>query len=364
MPKGVYERNKGMRTAIVDKTPEPTMANSNAVEPIQQTNSDDEFSTTQKLFGDLVNQDGTRKEEIAPVLPISQSPDDIPEPNIPGIPGEDPKQPIPGKEPEKAPEAPPEPVKEPTPPPADLDWEKPIPIKIDGKEDVIPLKKLRDNYQIGRHLDMAADKVGEERKRLAEERRQLQELRMQQRQEPFNPQQQGQEQAPSLYAPPSLDPIQARLNFLESQYQRLNQATVPIVWQNNRMQLDAQLKSQGFNDFNDYWPKIQAYTPPELVQQMGGNEMAAAELMYHRLKSQEPKAPAPVAPPAPVIQQSVSRPPITRIDGGSQSSNGGNDDSGANYRQSFNRARVLPNDTQAGREAWNDVLRQKGILPE
>ena len=359
MPKGVYDRSRsGMKTMVVDKTPDSAVANSTSVEVIQQTNSDDEISTTQKLFGDLVNEDGTRKEEVSPALPIPQNPEEIPEPEIPVA---DKVKP----EPVKTQEAVQEPVKEEIPPVVELDWEKPIPTKIDGKEELIPLKKLRDNYQIGKHLDMAADKVGEERRRLAEERRQLQELRQQQRPQEPDPNAYGQ-QTQGQFAPAPLDPIQARLNFLESQYQRLNQATVPIVWQNNRMQLDQQLKNQGFNDFNEYWPKIQAYTPPELVQQMGGNEMAAAELMYHRLKNQEPRqAPlAPVAPSAPVIQQSASRPPITRIDGGSQSSNGGNDDSNANYRNSFKRATTLANDTQAGREAWNEVLRQKGILPE
>jgi hypothetical protein len=362
MPKGVYDRNKGgMRTAVVDKAPEPMMANSNSVEAVQQTNSDDEISTTQKLFGDIVNEDGTRKEEVSPELPISQNPDNIPESQVPEKLVETPAVP------EKQVEVPPEPAKE-TPPTTDLDWEKPIPTKIDGKEELISLKKLRDNYQIGKHLDMAADKVGEERRRLAEERRQLTELREQQRPQEFqNPNIQAPGQYQGQFAPTPIDPVQARLNFLEAQYQRLNQATVPVIWQNNRMQLDNQLKSQGHSDFNEYWPKIQAYTPPELVQQMGGNEMAAAELMYHRLKAQDqatmPKQ-VQAAPPPPVVQQSAPRPPITRIDGGSQASSGVNDDSGVRYQQSFRKATTLANDTQAGKEAWNDVLRQKGILPD
>ena len=340
----------GMNTAIVDKQPELQKANAN-VAPVLQTHGDDEVSTTSRLFGD----DEVEQEAVQDPLR-----EPIPEPVQKT---EQPKEPISTEEP--APGKPNAQIE------GDdfIDWDnlsgKKIRQKVDGKEMVITaeeLKKYSDQDQIKKHLAQEADKVGDARRQLAEERKQLMEMRQQRAQQyeaPIPQNGAGTYQQPLSQQAP-VDPVMARIQYLESQIQQMATSTAPVIFQSNRMALDNSLKARGFNDFNDYWPKVVANVTPQLIQELNGNEMRAAEMTYFQLKAQDmasaPKAPVNV----PRRVEPVQAVPATQIDGGSSASVPINDDGGHQYRQAFRRATSLGDD----KEAWNDVLRQKGILPE
>lgn len=357
----------GIKTAVTDKPITTQPANTNTVVVARQVDGEDTVGTTQKLFSDLLAPDNAEKP--GPQEPIPQSPPE--EPNPASEPEQPPAQPVPQEPP--APETPPA-----SPAPSDefLDIEalanKKIKTKIDGKEEVRTLKELRDQYQIKKHLDQAADRIGDERRKLAEERRQLQELRANQppafvpRETEFQPN--GTQPVPQQTpANPPLDPVYARLQFLEQQLHQLTEGTRPAIYQSNRQRVAQELQSQGFNDFLDYIPKMEAHmgTIPDPQMQAFYDTPMGAKALYFQLKAQEMKdsmmrPPNPGVPPPPPPSAAPARPPITKIDGGSQPSGSNTDDSAYRYRQAFKRATALGDD----RDAWNEVLRQKGVIPD
>lgn len=351
-------------------------ANYKAVEVMRQTDGEEEMSTSQKLFGDLYEE--TEKDKPPKVSePIQQSPLDetpVEEPKKEEVKQEEPKAPV--EEPEKTEQTPPLQQEDEF---LDLDKlaSKKVKAKIDGKEESVTLKDLRDQYQIRKHLDWAADKVGEERRKLAEERRQLQELR--QRMNPSEPVQpvqpggidpNGAYNVPRGTQPEEQQALYAKVNFLEQRLNEVMEGTRPVLYESNRQRVSNELKSMGFNDFFDYIPKMESFLvnlqDPQMMTYY--DTPIGAKALYFQLKAQElnesriktPAATVPVAPaaiqPAPV----ANRPPITKLEGGSQPSSGTNDDSALQYRQSFRKATSLGDD----KEAWNEVLRKKGILPE
>lgn len=349
MPKGVYDRSPRMNIQKVSEMPDRQSANAN-VEAIRQSHGEEEISTTERLFGGPEQQIEEQNEK-----PLSQEP--LKSEPLPQNPEE-------AEQPKFKESNSPKPA-ESTPDTDDfIDWDKmsgkKIRQKIDGKEvitTVDELKKYSDQDQIKKHLAEQANYVGDERRKLAEERRQWNEQRNRNQAPQGTPQDfqnpqgidqfQGQRQAPIQN-----DPVIQRMQFLEAQIQ-------PVIWQSNRQRVSDELKSQGFNDFDEYWPKIVANTNPEIIQSMNGDEMKAAKFTYFQLKAQDlQKAPArTVNVPRVTPEQSV---PATQIDGGSQGSGQYVESSGQNYRTVFRRAVSAGDD----KEAWNEVLRQKGILPD
>ena len=357
---GKPKRNNAMNVSFTDTEVRPEAANAQAVQVARQTDGDTEVSTSQRLFGEITPE-SLRDENIpAPgqSVPLSQNP----------LEETGPEEEVPAPEPEKPEEDP-----KPTPPAVEgndpapdefIDLEKlqgkKIRQKVDGKEvftTIEELQKYRNQDQIKKHLAEEADKVGEERRRNAEERRQLQEMR-QQRAAFENPAPQGNFEQPSM--PPQYDPVLARLQALEQRVQQTESSTAPVIYQSNRMDLDQSLRARGFNDFNDYWPQIVANVSPQLIQEVGGNEFRAAELTYFQLKAQElNQGIRPQAAPRPQpIAQAPQRPPVTRVDSGTQPSSGINDDGPSQYRQDFRRAV----NSNGDKEAWNKILTQKGLI--
>jgi hypothetical protein len=361
----------GVRTAIVDKPPQAGVANE-GIFAVKQTPGDEDMSTTQKLFGDVraAFEEGDASE-------VSQSPAELPPlPPVQHV-QQTPEEPISEETPE---------VPAPTKPNAQtegddfIDWDKlagkKVRLKVDGKEVIATaedLKKYSDQEQIKRHLAEAADKVGDERRKLAEERRQIQELRNQRQDQYQAPLQNGQpyqqtyqglpQGLPNQIPQPDYsNPVLQRIQFLEQQLQQMSNNTAPVIYQSNRIALDQSLKARGFNDFNDLWPEIVANTSPQLIQEMNGNEMRAAELTYFQIKAKQGTRPQQVQQAPQIVPRRIETPvpiPAVQIDGGSGSMGANNDDSAGNYRQAFRRAVALVDD----REAWNEVLRQKGVLP-
>jgi hypothetical protein len=381
MPKGVYDRssrksavaepampviqqnpgNPGdyrVNTVQVSQMPDRQSANSN-VEIMRQTHGDETVSTTERLFGDMdltKEEEGLEQQPLKSVEPVPQNPDEAEQPKFQEAKPEEPA-PVESK-PDTSDEF--------------IDWDKmagkKIRQKIDGKEVIVTAEELKgysDQDQIKKHLAEAANKVGEERRRLAEERKQIQELRQQRASQYEAPLQNGQ---PQDIPQPSQDynPVLQRIQFLESQLQQLAQGTQPVIYETNRQRVSNELKAQGFNDFMDYLPKMEMHMTTINDPQLAGfyDTPQGAKSLYFQLKAQDMLK----TPQAKIVQQDVSRrtvtsnpvPPATQIDSGSQPSGSFNDDSGHNYRQAFRRATNLGDD----KEAWNEVLRQKGILPE
>lgn len=363
MPKGVYPRQAGtgkLRMVQVEQTPEHQTANA-GIEASRQTSGDEDISTTEKLFGSELAQQELAEQQKDAVEVIDQSPreeqTEEPAQETPNVP-----------ESVLTPETP-KPT-ESTPQDDFLDWDKmagkKIRQKIDGKEVIVTaeeLKKYSDQDQIKKHLAEAADKVGEERRKLAEERRQIQELRNRPVQEQPN-QSNGnvQQQDPQDFS----NPVFQRIQFLEEQVRQLAQGTQPVIFQSNRQRVANELNTQGFNDFMDYLPKMESHLmsvkDPGLVSFYDTPE--GAKSLYFQLKAQDMQkaqtAPVRNVPQGTIQQTQVSRnpqPPAMQIDGGGQSSGSNVDDSGHLLRTAFRKA------TASGdRDAWNEVLRQKGII--
>jgi hypothetical protein len=373
MPKGVYNRSKpivqeviqqepvtnpishevGINKVRVSQMPDRQSANAN-VEVIRQSHGDESISTTERLFGSLEqqaednNQDPNISQEPLISQPVAQNPEELEQPRF-----KESNSPVPMES---------KPLEDDF-----IDWEKmankKIRQKVDGKEVVTTVEELRkysDQDQIKKHLADAADRVGQERRKLAEERQQWNQLRNQAPQGTPTEVRVPQEQNVNLQNLQN-DPVFQRIQFLEQQVQQLAQGIQPSIYESNRQRVANELKALGFTDFNDYLPKMESVViglkDPNLVNFYDTPEGSKA--LYFQLKAHDlQKAP----PKQQIIPRGTSNPtpPAAQIDGGSQSSGSFNDDSGHNYRSAFKRATSLGDD----REAWNEVLRQKGILPD
>lgn len=367
MPKGIYNRSKsvtvqetrqspivheqGINKIRVSQMPDHQTANA-GVEAVRQSHGDEEISTTERLFGSPEqqaednNEDTNIKHEPLVVQPVAQNPEEAEQPRF--------------KESNS-----PAPV-EPTPQEDEfIDWDKmsgrKIRQKIDGKEVVTTveeLKKYSDQDQIKKHLAEAAEKVGQERRKLAEERQQWNEQRNRpiQYEAPSN-QAVGGQQSTLSNLPPPQDPVFQRLQSLEQQVQQLAQGVQPSIYESNRQRVANELKSQGFNDFMEYLPKMESailgIKDPNLTSFYDTPE--GSKSLYFQLKAQDlQKAPArPIQPQ--VVPRGNPVPPQVQIESGSQPSGNFNDDSGNTYRTAFRRAINSGDD----KESWNDVLRQK-----
>lgn len=361
-------KSKGLKVAMVDKEVTPQSANSESVVVARQTDGDENISTSERLFGDLTELKNSTPESEAE--PISQSPlNEIEKPAEESKPEDVPPTEVPPTE--KVTEVPvPEtqPQTQPEIPAGTDELSKKVRIKVDGKEEDVTVKELRDQYQIRKHLNMQSDRVGEERRRLAEERRELMEIRQQQAQPlPTQDVSGGYQQTQHVpsHVPSEFGTLNQEVQFLKAQLNQVMEGTKPVVYQSNRQRVSDELKGQGFEDFLDYIPKMEAHIVsvqnPQLVNFYDTPDGAKA--LYFQLKALDLKETmsAPRSVPQEVRTVIPSRPPITRIDGGSQPSvANNNDDSSYRYKQSFKRASNLGDD----KEAWNDVLRQKGIIPE
>lgn len=368
MPKGIYNRSKsvtvqeirqgpivheqGINKIRVSQMPDHQTANA-GVEAVRQSHGDDEISTTERLFGSSEqqvednNEDTNINQEPLVVQPVAQNPEQAEQPRF---------------------QEPPKPI-EPTPEDEFIDWDKmsgrKIRQKIDGKEVVTTveeLKKYSDQDQIKKHLAEAAEKVGQERRKLAEERQQWNEQRSRNQAPQGTPQTIQNPQIPEQQQNFQGDPVSQRLQFLEQQVQQLAQGVQPSIYESNRQRVANELKSQGFNDFMEYLPKMESailgIKDPNLTSFYDTPE--GSKSLYFQLKAQDlQKAPARQVQPQ-VVPRGNPTPPQVQIESGSQPSGNFNDDSGNNYRTAFRRAVSAGDD----KEAWNEVLRQKGILPD
>lgn len=195
-------------------------------------------------------------------------------------------------------------------------------LKVDGVEQVMSYEEAKKRVQLQEHLNLAGQKLGEDRRALAEERKKLQEA---QRAVPNL----GVQNAPTLGEPtpeelanPLVRTLYDRVTMLEGRMQGLD----PVVFDTNRQRVASELKAQGFPDFLDYIPKIEAhiatlkdpryieYYDTEVGSKALYHELKSRDLMEQMDKANRPPAPAPAAPVPPAAPPANA--PIITIDGG------------------------------------------------
>jgi hypothetical protein len=222
-------------------------------------------------------------------------------------------------------------------------------IKVDGKDEVLSYSEAKKRVQLNEHLNLAGQKIGEERRALSEERRKFQE---EQRMAPNLGARAPQgvpptpgEPTPEELANPLVAKLYGELNVLKERVQGLD----PVVFQTNRQRVANELKADGFNDFLDYIPKIEAHISklqdPRAIEFYDSE--TGAKALYHQLKNrdlieqmnQQASRPTTVqTPPVPAApSRAAAEPPIVIIDSGTQPSQIGVDNYDAQYEEKLTR---------------------------
>lgn len=192
-------------------------------------------------------------------------------------------------------------------------------LKVDGVEQVMSYEEAKMRVQLKEHLNLAGQKLGEDRRAIAEERRKLQE---------------EQRTVPNLGAPRVPTPVEPTPDDLANPLVRAlydevitlkgrMQGLDPVVFDTNRQRVANELKAQGFSDFMEYIPKIEAhiatlkdpryieYYDTEVGSKALYHELKSRDLMEQMAKANRPPVPAPIPPAAPPANA-----PIITIDGG------------------------------------------------
>lgn len=185
-------------------------------------------------------------------------------------------------------------------------------IKVDGKEEVISFDEFKKRVQLKTHLDQAGQELGRQRREILELRKGQEKERPQISSVPVNADP-NQQRAPTEYDP-YFSAIERRLAEIEAR-------TAPVVYDTNRQQLIKELKAEGFDDAAEYLPRIeleiQKVQDPDL--QAHYDTILGAKSLAYRLKSQdliESMKKREEAPKAAPLER--PKPPIQKIDGGSQ----------------------------------------------
>jgi len=189
-------------------------------------------------------------------------------------------------------------------------------VKIDGVERVVPIDELVRSYQLREHHNRVGAEIGDMRKSLAEEQRRLNELRLNLHRSPAEQRE--------------LDDKPSEIAELRKKLEDQEALLFPYRIERARKDLAARLKSDGFDDFESYLPRMEDYVrgldPKEQVYY--DSESGAKEL-YFKLKlidSRQPKEEKKEV-------KEVKRVPIVKIDGGSRPSSLGTDDSESLYKE-------------------------------
>lgn len=191
-------------------------------------------------------------------------------------------------------------------------------LKVDGVDQVMSYEEAKMRVQLKEHLNLAGQKLGEDRRAIADERKKFQEeqrtvanLGAQHVPTPGEP-------TPELLANPFVSQLIDRMNMLEGRMQGLD----PVVFDTNRQRVANELKAQGFVDFMDYIPKMEAHIAnvkdPRYVDYY--DTEVGSKALYHELKSRDlmeqmakaNRTPAPTAIPS---AASPANAPIIRIEG-------------------------------------------------
>lgn len=356
----------GFQTRFTNEDIRPEAANAQTVQTVPQIAGEEGMSTSERLFGDIISPE---QAQALKSIPMAQNPmeSELMEPDEPT------QEEIAALEERRKEEAAKALAAEKLAKAKEGDqgiedeiFNRKVKTKVDGVEKELTVKELKDSYQIGRHLAQAGEKLGEERRRLAEERKEIEQLRARVGQPgiPGNPQNGSISGDPRGTMQPNinLDPVMQRLNQIEARFAQAEQ-------ERNREKVVRELKDEGIEDPEQYFAKAQAVMASDLSLAPFYDTPKGFKTLVKSLAFEEAKTPfkakeTPVlVPSGTVAESSIQRPPITRIDSGSTRSSGVNDDSTARYKTNFQRA-MKEGDSPEGRAAWNQVLFQKGILPD
>lgn len=221
--------------------------------------------------------------------------------------------------------------------------------KIDGVEGEASILDVKKSYQLEQHLTRRGQKIGEERRQLEQMRNQL----MQQAQP-----------KPAIDDSVSSDPVYAALKQELDQVKSILPALQPVLYQNARQQLANELKEQGFPDFMEYIDKIDARVASEADDYKWRyyNTPEGAKQLYFQMKLEEQRngtQQKAVTPQQPKIEpvKTQAKPPIVRIDGGSQPSNGVVDDWNTRYGELMKEWKQTKN-----RAVLQEILSMQGAL--
>ena len=202
-------------------------------------------------------------------------------------------------------------------------------LKVDGVDQVMSYEEAKMRVQLKEHLNLAGQKLGEDRRAIAEERKKLQEaqrtvpnLGVPQAPTPGEP-------TPEDLANPLVRTLYDRVTMLEGRMQGLD----PVVFDTNRQRVANELKAQGFGDFMDYIPKMEAhiaslkdpryieYYDTEVGSKALYHELKSRDLMEQMAKANRPPVPAPALPVPPAAPPANA--PIITINGGNNPSQAG-----------------------------------------
>lgn len=227
-------------------------------------------------------------------------------------------------------------------------------IKVDGKEEVISFDEYKKRVQLKTHLDQAGQELGRQRREILELRKGIEK-----------------ERTPISQVPAQADPTANRvpsddyISVLEQRLAAIEARTAPVVYDANRQQLARELKNQGFDDFLDYLPRIEAeiskiqdpnaqvyYDTPEGATQLF-LKLKNQDLMEQlKQKSDAPK-PAPLERP---------KPPIQKIDGGSQPTTVNDIDDWQAKRDELYTRWMNTHEPNAKRKALHELMRHQNVL--
>jgi hypothetical protein len=198
-------------------------------------------------------------------------------------------------------------------------------VKVEGQEFELPLREVVKGYQTDQYLTRKGQRIAEEKQKM--------------HQPPvpnvqYAPVQPAQADDPlAEVVRPYLVPLQQELAQTREALSSLSNIAAPLKYQQNLKTLDTRLKTQGFKDFNEYVPKIEAELSGMAEEdQRQYDSPQGFETLYLRLKMQE-RAAAPTNPDA-RLRPNV---PGTRVESGSAPSN--IDDSRQQDAQLFEQAR-------------------------
>lgn len=298
-----------------------------------------------------------------------------PEPQQPDVnPVPPPQQPVP-VQPEQEPEQQPEPEATPAP---EAQPEKPVVsegesiyledllqkmnidpskvktrTKVDGVEGEASILDVKKNYQLEQHLTKRGQKIGEERRQLEAIRNEL--LR--------------QPQAKPVTGDEELetDPRYAAMRQELDQLKSILPAIKPVIYQTERQKLADELKDQGFPDFMEYIGKIDARVAaePDDNKWRYYNTPEGAKQLFFQMKLEEQrngtqsKPVSPVTPVQPRIEpvNQIKKPPVIKIDGGGQPSNGNVDDYNVRMGELMKEWKLTKN-----KAILQEILKMKGSL--
>lgn len=223
---------------------------------------------------------------------------------------------------------------------------------IGGEEKIVPIEELVKGYQTDQYLSQKGSKLYEERKALAEERQKLEQIRSQRDNV-------GREfDQPNYQNDELIQTMDKRLSMIEKNINHIAKASEQAVFETNRKMLISELKHEGAADIEEYLPKIQNYIVDlkddravQFYDTVEGGKalyyMMKNKDLQERLKSIESKQSG----------QTVSKPPIVKIDIGSSAGSAGIDNQSAKLEEAILRAKRTRNT-----DDWNTVLRLKGVI--